>query len=235
MLTFKRMKNINEIIEKIKQNEFFKCIDDAKIEMIISELSHVSRKYSKGQVIANEGDVCKSLGLVLDGVVEIQRIYSSGKQIVLKRMGAGEVFGEAIVFSDINEYPATIIASSDCTLLYFKKEDIIKLCLNEEIILNNFITLLSNKIFILNRKIKTISFKTIRQKVVNFILEQSKNQNDIILKLKISKEQIASLLGIPRPSLSRELMKLRDDGLIEFDRNNIRIMDIEKLEEELLE
>lgn len=229
------MKNINEIIEKIKQNEFFKCIDDAKIEMIISELSHVSRKYSKGQVIANEGDVCKSLGLVLDGVVEIQRIYSSGKQIVLKRMGAGEVFGEAIVFSDINEYPATIIASSDCTLLYFKKEDIIKLCLNEEIILNNFITLLSNKIFILNRKIKTISFKTIRQKVVNFILEQSKNQNDIILKLKISKEQIASLLGIPRPSLSRELMKLRDDGLIEFDRNNIRIMDIEKLEEELLE
>lgn len=229
------MKNINEIIEKIKQNEFFKCIDDAKIEIIISELSHVFRKYSKGQIIANEGDVCKSLGLVLEGVVEVQRIYSSGKQIVLKRMGEGEVFGEAIVFSETNEYPATIIASSDCMLLYLKKDDIIKLCLNEEIILNNFITLLSNKIFILNRKIKTISFKTIRQKVVNFILEQSKNQNDIILKLKISKEQIASLLGIPRPSLSRELMKLRDDGLIEFDRNNIKIMDIERLEEELLE
>lgn len=116
-----------------------------------------------------------------------------------------------------------------------KKEDIIKLCLNEEIILKNFITLLSNKIFILNRKIKTISFKTIRQKVVNFILEQSKSQNNKTVILKISKEQIASLLGIPRPSLSRELMKLRDDGLIEFDRNKISIINIERLEEELLE
>lgn len=119
--------------------------------------------------------------------------------------------------------------------ILFEKEDIIKLCLNEEIILKNFITLLSNKIFILNRKIKTISFKTIRQKVVNFILEQSKSQNNKTVILKISKEQIASLLGIPRPSLSRELMKLRDDGLIEFDRNKISIINIERLEEELLE
>lgn len=230
-----KMKNVNKIIDKIKQNEFFKGIDDKKIEMIISELSHISKEYSKGQVIVNEEEVCKNLGLVVDGIVEIQRIYSSGKHIVLKRMGAGEVFGEAIIFSDKNKYPATIIASSDCIISYLKKEDIIKLCLNEEIILKNFITLLSNKIFILNRKIKTISFKTIRQKVVNFILEQSKSQNNKTVILKISKEQIASLLGIPRPSLSRELMKLRDDGLIEFDRNKISIINIERLEEELLE
>lgn len=229
------MKNMNEIMEKIKKNEFFNGIDDSKVEKIILELRHISKKYSKWQIIANEGEECNSLGLVIEGTIEIQRIYSSGKHIVLKRMEAGEVFGEAIIFSKRNEYPATIISSSDSVVSYLKKEDIIKLCLNEEIILKNFITLLSDKIFVLNRKIKTISFRSVKQKVINFILEQINEQKSTVVKLKLSKEQIASLLGIPRPSFSRELMKLRDDGLIEFDRNMIKVVDLESLEEELLE
>lgn len=229
------MEKVNDIIYKIKKNEFFNHMDDERVERIISDLRHISKTYSKDQVIANEGDTCTSLGLVIDGVVEIQRIYSSGKHIVLKRMEEGEVFGEAIMYSERNEYPATIIAASDCRISYINKEDIIKLCLKDEIILKNFITLLSNKIFVLNRKIKTISFKSIRQKVINFILEQIRMQKTTEIKLKLTKEKISSLLGIPRPSLSRELMKLRDDGIIEFDRNIIKVLNIEALEEELLE
>lgn len=225
----------NKVIEKIKKNEFFNGIDNDRAEKIISDLRHISKKYSKGQIIANEGEECNSLGLVIEGTIEVQRIYSSGKHIVLKRMESGEVFGEAIIFSKRNEYPATIIASSDSLISYLKKEDIIALCINEEIILKNFITLLSDKIFVLNRKIKTISFKSIRQKVVNFILEQVKEQESNIIKLKLNKENIASLLGIPRPSLSRALMKLRDDGIIEFDRNLIKVLHLQRLEEELLE
>lgn len=229
------MKKVNKIIERLKENELFKEVNDINIETTISELNIVTKNYSKDQIVANEGELCNSLGLVIDGIVEVQRIYSSGKQIVLKRLGPGEVFGEAIIFSNKNEYPATIISSSDSAISYLKKEDIIKLCLKDEIILKNFITLLSNKIFVLNRKIKDISFKSMRQKVINFIFEQVKEQNNNTIKLNLSKEQIASLLGVPRPSLSRELMKLRDDGFIEFDRNIIKVLDIELLEEELLE
>lgn len=228
------MKYKNQFIEKIKKNDFFNDIDEDKVKTIISELCYISKKYSKGQIISNEGEECNSLGLVIDGSIEIQRIYSSGKYIVLKRMEAGEVFGEAIIFSKRNEYPATIIASTDSVIAYLKKEDIIKLCINEEVILKNFITLLSDKIFVLNRKIKTISFKSIRQKVVNFILEQVSGQKSTMVKLKLNKEQIASLLGIPRPSFSRELMKLRDEGIIEFDKNIINVIDVDILEEELL-
>lgn len=226
---------MSDIIEKIKNNDFFKNMQYEKVVEIISKLRQVSKKYSKGQIVASEGDECSSLGLVINGKIEIQRIYSSGKCLVLKQMEAGEVFGEAIIFSKKNEYPATIIASTECEISYIKKEDIIKLCLNEEAVLKNFIMLLSDKIFVLNRKIKTISFKSVRQKVVNFILEQTKEQKNTVIKLKLSKEQIASLLGIPRPSFSRELMKLRDDRLIEFDRNIIKVIDLESLEEELLE
>ena len=162
-----------------------------------------------------EDEECNSLGLILDGQVEVQRIYLSGKHIVLKRMTAGEVFGEAIIFSKINKYPATIISISKSNVAFIKKEDIIQLCILEESILKNFISLLSDKIFILNNKIKNISFKTVKQKVINYILEQMHEQKSSTIVLKANKEQISSLIGIPRPSLSRELMKLRDEEIID--------------------
>lgn len=85
----------------------------------------------------------------------------------------------------------------------------------------------------LNNKVKSLAFKSVREKVINFILELQKNQQSELIKLKSSKEDIASYLGIPRPSLSRELIKLREDKLIEFDRASINILNLEALEEEL--
>ena len=99
--------------------------------------------------------------------------------------------------------------------------------------MENFISLLSDKVFILNSKIKSISFKSLRQKVINYILNEIKDQKSNSIILNNTKEEIASLLGIPRPSLSRELISLRDLGYIEFDRKIIRVLDVESLEEEL--
>ena len=145
----------------------------------------------------------------------------------------GDVFGEALVFSKAKTYPATVIALSECTVLFINKNDVLKLCSYEEKILENFISLLSDKVFILNSKIKSISFKSLRQKVINYILNEVKEQQSKSIILKHSKEEIAALLGIPRPSLSRELINLRDRNYIEFDRKKIQILDIEGLEEEL--
>ena len=225
----------NKIIEQLEKNDFFSCLNSEQISRIISKVKYTVKTYEKDAVIAMEDEECNSLGLILDGQVEVQRIYSSGKHIVLKRMTAGEVFGEAIIFSKINKYPATIISMSKSNVAFIRKEDIIQLCILEESILKNFITLLSDKIFILNNKIKNISFKTVKQKVINYILEQMHEQKSSTIVLKANKEQISALIGIPRPSLSRELMKLRDEEIIDFDKNTITICNIDALEEELID
>lgn len=226
---------MDEMLNKLEGNEFFKNISFNEIEKLISHISYSLKKYHKGEVIANEEDECRSLGFVLDGVVEIQRIYLSGKQIVLKRLSNGDVFGEALVFSNKSNYPATIIAVNECKILYISKSDILKLCTIDERVLGNFMATLSNKIFMLNSKIKSIAFKSIKHRVINYILEQATVQKSESIKLKESKEEIAAALGIPRPSLSRELMNLRDLEYIEFNRNTIKIVNIEGLEEELFE
>ena len=226
---------MKDIINKLEGNEFFDNLNNEEIEKLISNIGYSVKSYKKGEVIANEEDECNSLGFVLDGIIEIQRIYLSGKQITLKRLNNRDVFGEALIFSKKSKYPSTVISFSDSSILYISKADILKLCTMNEKVLGNFMSTLSNKIFMLNSKIKSIAFKSIKHKVINFILEQAKMQKSETINLKESKEEIASSMGIPRPSLSRELMNLRDLNYIEFDRNVIKILKIEELEEELFD
>ncbi|WP_271813970.1 Crp/Fnr family transcriptional regulator [Clostridium beijerinckii] len=226
---------MEDVLNKLNGNEFFQDLSVEEIRDLISNIGYNLRSYKKGEIIANEEDECNSLGFVLEGIVEIQRIYLSGKQIILKRLSNGDVFGEALVFSKKSEYPSTVIAFSECNILYISRADILKLCTSDERVLGNFMSSLSNKIFMLNSKIKSIAFKSIKHKVINYILEQAKSQKSEIVKLKENKEEIASSLGIPRPSLSRELMNLRDLNYIEFDRNIIKILNIEELEAELFD
>lgn len=224
---------MKEVINKLQGNEFFDNLNNEEIEKLISNIGYSVKAYKKGEVIANEEDECNSLGFVLDGTIEIQRIYLSGKQITLKRLSNGDVFGEALIFSNTSKYASTVVAFSKCSILYIGKADILKLCTMDERVLGNFMSALSNKILMLNSKIKSIAFKSIKHKVINFILEQAKMQKSETINLKESKEEIASSMGIPRPSLSRELMNLRDLNYIKFDRNVIKILKIKELEEEL--
>jgi len=237
LLTHKALEEflMKDIISKLEGNEFFKNLSYDEIKKIVSNIEYSLKNYNKGEIIANEEDKCTSLGFVLDGIIEIQRIYVSGKQITLKRLSNGEVFGEALIFSKKSSYPSTVVAASDCNVFYISKENILKLCTMDERVLGNFMSSLSNKILMLNSKIKSIAFKSIKHKVINFILEQAKMQESKTIKLKESKEEIASAMGIPRPSLSRELMNLRDSKYIKFDRNIIEILNIEELEEELFD
>ena len=80
-----------------------------------------------------------------------------------------------------------------------------------------------------------VLLKTVKQKVVDYILQECISQKTNSIKLKWSKEDLALYLGIPRPSLSRELIKLRDEGLIDFDRHFINVTDLENLEEVLFD
>ena len=219
---------MEEIIKKLEKNELFNNVDKTKMLKILGNLKYSIVSYKKGEVIFQEEEICSAIGLIIDGTINIERIYPNGKSIVMSKFKDGDVFGEALLFSKVNKYPATVIALSDCKVLYLTKNEIIKLFSVENKLME---MLLSEKIIILNNKIRSISLKSVRQKVVDYILCEYMNEKNEEIKLKYSKEEIANDIGIPRPSLSRELIKLRDEGLINFSRNKITILNIEELED----
>ncbi|WP_291634582.1 Crp/Fnr family transcriptional regulator [Clostridium sp.] len=182
-------------------------------------------------IVALEGDTCDSLGIVIEGELEVQKHYASGKVVTLAKLNKGKIFGEAIAFSETNIYPATIVSSKGTIILYISKKDIIAMCSVCPKVLNNFMQLLSSKILLLNRKIKELSFETLRQKVSNYLLSQYEIQKTTALILPMSRKNLAEHLGVQRPSLSRELVNMKTDGLIDFNKNLVHLKDLDGIEE----
>lgn len=218
------------ILDSLKKCPLFHNLAPRDLEQVISKLEYQIKEYPKDGVIALEDDNCTFLGIIIKGTVDIQKIFSSGKVVMLVQLSTGNMFGEAIVFSKAHQYPATIIAHEKTTVLFIKGTDIIKICSKYPQILQNFMELLSERILMLNKKIRALSLDTIRQKIANYLFGEYKKQQTLCLKLDISKKKLAEQMGIQRPSLSRELIKMQEDGIIKCTRDKITILDLESIE-----
>ena len=212
---------------------FSKKSKEAILE-IFRDTNYTIKKFSKNDIIAIEGDTCTSIGLVLEGNVDIKRMLGS-KVVHLSSFSKGGVFGEIIAFSDVNLYPATVIASSLSQIMFIDKKDFIKFCTHNEEFLGMFLNTLTNKIFLLNNSITNLTFNSIRQKICNFLISEYKIQKSKNIKLNITKEKLSESLGVTRPSLSRELINMKDDGLIDYNRSHIVILDLESIENILID
>ncbi|WP_434793923.1 hypothetical protein TPDSL_03820 [Terrisporobacter petrolearius] len=201
---------------------------------LFKDADYTIKNYAKNHIIAMEGDTCSSIGLILDGNIDIKRILGT-KVIHVSSFGKGHIFGEVIAFSDINLYPATVMSSTSSKIMFINKNNFIKFCTSHSGFLEMFLNDLSNKIFVLNNSITNLTFNSIKQKICNFLITEYKLQNSQNIKLKMTKEKIAESLGITRPSLSRELINMKDMGIIDYSRSHIKILDLEEIENILAE
>lgn len=225
---------MEKYLSSLNKSILFQNVDIDEIYTLLSSVLYNISIYKKDDVIAIEEDDCNSLGIILSGSVEIHKPFPSGKIVTINNFQAGNVFGEALVFSGTHKYPATIISSSDSEIMYINKEDIIKLMRTDDRVLNNFVSVLSNRILMLNNRIANLSYDTVRKKVANVILIEYNKQKNKDLILPFCRKKMAELLNIPRPSLSRELMNMKEDGIIDYYKNRLKIKDIDLLEESLL-
>ena len=231
---------MDKLIDSLKECILFKGLTSEKLQNLIVNINYSITDNCKNCdecrtcIVAIEGDLCDSIGIVISGELEVQRHYASGKVVTLAKLNRGKTFGEAIAFSETNLYPATIVSTKGSIILYISKKDIIAMCSAYPKVLNNFMQLLSSKILLLNRKIKELSFETLRQKISNYLLYQYELQKTTALTLPMSRKSLAEHLGVQRPSLSRELVNMKDDGLIEFNKSLVQIKDLEGLEDILI-
>ncbi|MGL4772930.1 MAG: Crp/Fnr family transcriptional regulator [Clostridium sp.] len=222
------------MIEVLKNTCLFKGVSEEEIKKIIILEKCEMRKYKKGQIIANQGEKCKCLSVVLSGMAVIQTIYENGKVLTLANFKESDVFAEALLFSKEYEYPATVMCLEDCEILSLPKKTVLSIIQQNTKFTENILELLSQKIVLLNRKINLVELDTIRRKICKILLDNYKRNSTLVYGIK-SKKDMADELGIPRPSLSRELIAMKDEGLIEVTLKSIKIIDLEKLEDEFFQ
>ena len=220
---------MNVLSDNLKRCILYKDMESEDLSNFLDMSNYTIKKYVKGNVVVIEGSKCEELGILLEGLLEVQTLYPSGKLLTFSQLRPVETFGEAILFSKMNKFPATIGAIKDSKIMFIKKENLINCLTNCHKFMENFLELLANKLLILNKKVKMLTLGSIRQKIGNFLMEEYNKQGSKIIKVSLSRKEMAEHMGIQRPSLSRELIKMRDAGIIDFNRKVIIIKDMTAL------
>lgn len=214
----------------LQKNLLFRSKTEAEINRILSQIHTIVRSCSKNEIIVTEGEPAAMMGLVLSGTIEIQKIYSNGKSITVSRFTTGSTFGEAVVFSKSNVYPATVVSADSSSILLFPKEEILRMFALDSDILVTFMQNMSERLVLLNQKIEILSLGTLRQRIAYFLLKEAKKQKTERIHVPFNKRIWAEHLNSARPSLSRELCYMRDQGWIAFDDTTVDILKLDVLE-----
>ena len=220
---------MEELSDVLKQCILFKDMNFKDINTFLKVSNFVIKKYLKENLVVLEDSNCEELGILLKGLLEVQSLYPSGKSLTLIRLKPAEIFGEVILFSKSKNFPSTIKAIEDSEIMFIKKANLMNCLSNCHRFMENFLTLLSDRLFMLNKKIKMLTMENIRQKIGDFLREEYKKQKTHIIKIPLSRQEMAEHMGIQRPSLSRELSKMREEGIIEFDKDSIVVKDLDDL------
>lgn len=187
------------------------------------------KKYEKGQLIHIQNELCEAMDIILEGKVSIQKIDEEGNILRVAVFSSGEILGANLLFSSSNSYPMFVVSESKTIILQAGRDLILKLSRNNTAFTAGLLTVVSNKTRILTEKIDTISFKTIRQRIIDFLKYEHYIQKSREIKLNDTKKDLAERMGIQRTSLSRELNKMRKEGLIEFTSRTITLKNVRAL------
>ena len=224
---------LKDYFSVLKDIELFKNFTEEDFRKLFKNVDYRISNYSKNSMVFIEGRECNTLNIILNGNIRIQKIDSFGNSLVVVDFKEGDIYGETLLFGKLNIYPMTGISTMDTTILYIPKDAVLYLCKNDDIFLSEFLSLLSEKSVTLSSKINQIGLKTIRQKICEFIFLNYDRNKSLKIKLNMTKREWADILGVQRPSLSRELLVLKDLGLIDYDYKYIYIKDLDGIRQVL--
>jgi CRP/FNR family transcriptional regulator, dissimilatory nitrate respiration regulator len=212
-------------ISFLKLTDLFKDFSSETLLEVFTENNHKISKYEKNQIIHFEGEKCLSWDLILKGNIIIQKIDEKGNVLTVTQFNAGNNVGGNLLFSKNFYYPMNVIAKVETLILHLDKGLVLQLCQMNENFLLHFLACISDKTYILTNKINSITMKSIRESIVDFLNYEYYSQNKSTIKLNMTKKELAELFGIQRTSLSRELSKMKKEGLLSFNARTITIKD----------
>ena len=219
------MENILNIISAIP---LFNGLPDDQLSAI--RQIAVEKQYNKGQTIFSEGDETKGLFVVVDGRVKIYKVSSEGKEQILHIIEVGQSFGEVTVFTG-QQMPANAQTLTKTHLLLFARNEFVDLVSSNSSLALNLLGIMSKKLRQFAAQIENLSLKEIPARLASYLiyLSQEQGSEDAVV-LKISKGQLASLLGTIPETLSRMFAKLSGQNLIRVEGPKIVLLDRDGIE-----
>lgn len=229
-----RMKSKNQIpgfsegeLAILMTASLFQGIGDTDLKSLLNCLQAVNKKFEKGIFIQREGEPFERIGIVIKGVVEVIQEDALGRKTILTSIGRAGIFGEAIVTAQLPESPVSVVVSEDATVCLMNYREMVTNCGDNCIfhhqLIRNMLEIMARKTLLLSKKLNYALMKNIRDKIISYLLDEFHRKHKSPLVIPYNREELADYLSVDRSALSRELSRMRADGLIRYRKNEFTL------------
>ena len=183
--------------------------------------------FKKGGIVALEGENLRHIGIVLSGSVDMVKEDLWGHKTMLLRIRKDEIFGETFACGEDNLSVVTFQVSEDAKILFLPFDRVMHSCTMacrfHHQLIENMVHIIANKNRDLMRKVEVVSRRSIREKLLTYLSIQAQAQGSRYFEIPLGRLELAEYLCVDRSALTRELAKMKDEGLLDYDRNWFRI------------
>jgi len=208
----------------------FNGISEDECRTILSKIHFQVKSLEKDEVLVFAGDEVKNLLIVLSGSVRGEMIDYSGKTVKIEDIEAPKPLASAFLFGKENKFPVTVTSNKKTEILAIPVSEFLKVLQMNSILLRNYLNNISTRAQFLSQKLHLLSFKTIKEKVAQYLLKETGDKFHSF-ELKNTQQQLAELFGVTRPSLARVLGEMQTDGLIKIEKKTVTLLNKEGLNE----
>ena len=218
---------MKDMIQEVKSPLFDGIRPEDRTAMLGCIGYHVGT-FQKGDIVAFEAENIRHIGILLSGTVDMVKEDLWGNKTILLRMHKDELFGETFACGEDAMSVVTFVVSEDAKILFLPFDRVMRsctmACVFHHRLIENMVRIIANKNRDLIRKVEVVSKRTIREKLLAYLSIQAQTQESRYFEIPFGRVELAEYLCVDRSALSREFAKMRDEGLIDYDKNCFRIL-----------
>ncbi len=218
---------MKKYLKILKKSQLFSGVAEDEIEAMLDCLSAELRTYQKGSYVLHQGEYLHHITVLVAGSLLIQKDDFWGNRSIVNKINVGEMFGEAYVAPGSEALLNDVIATEDSAIIFFDVHKILTTCSSacrfHAMVIQNLFYAISVKNRSLVQKLGHMSRRTTREKLLSYLSEQAKKQGTSSFEIPFNRQQLADFLSVDRSAMSNELCKLRDEGLLSFERNRFQL------------
>lgn len=202
---------------------FFMILQPEEIHTMLDCLSAKTPLLSKGQLSLSLRRPSGSLGLVVEGCVDVMKEDFWGNTNLMTRCRPGDIFGESYAIRTNCALEVSLYAEQNSTVLYLNVSKMMTLCSRacefHNQLTRNLLSVLAERNFQLGQKLEHMTKRTTREKLLSYLSSERADPEVRLLIFPLIRQQLADYLSVDRSAMSNELCHLRDEGLISFQKN----------------
>ena len=219
---------MEKFIPVLKRTKLFAGVGEEDIVSMLSCLGARLCAYKKGEYVLRQGERLSDILVLVEGSLHIQKDDYWGNRSILGHIGVGEIFGEAYTAPESGTLLNDVIAVERSTVFFFDVKRVISTCSSacrfHTMVVQNLFFAISEKNRGLVQKLDYMSRRTTREKLISYLSEEAKKQNSASITIPFNRQQLADYLSVDRSAMSNELCRMRDEGLLEFEKNRFRLL-----------